>query len=229
MTPFGNGRNSSFRLKVDDQGSIPENVSNALDILFARGPSPAATTQALEQLKQTLTTAQSKSIYYNKLDHDLIGVIFLAVREHKLLSIEFGISEEVFIEKIREKYQLEPILSPALTAWARNQVRDYLNGKRANFDIQVDLSTLTEFQQQVLTVTSYIPRGMVTTYGDIARQIGNLKAVRAVGQALGKNPIPIVIPCHRVIASDGSIGGYSGGGGTETKIKLLKLEGAQLV
>jgi methylated-DNA-[protein]-cysteine S-methyltransferase len=61
---------------------------------------------------------------------------------------------------------------------------------------------------------------------DIARKIGNPKAVRAVGQALGRNPIPIVIPCHRVIASNGSLGGYSGGGGLETKAKLLQLEGA---
>ena len=98
------------------------------------------------------------------------------------------------------------------------QIKDYLNGERTNFEIPIDLSSLTNFQRQVLLATLQIPRGQIVTYGEIARRIGNPKSMRAVGQALGRNPIPIVIPCHRVIASNGSLGGYSGGGGLETKI-----------
>jgi methylated-DNA-[protein]-cysteine S-methyltransferase len=74
-----------------------------------------------------------------------------------------------------------------------------------------------------------IPHGRIVTYGEIARRIGKPKAARAVGQALGRNPVPIVIPCHRVISSDGSLGGYSGGGGLETKTKLLELENSTLL
>jgi methylated-DNA-[protein]-cysteine S-methyltransferase len=71
-----------------------------------------------------------------------------------------------------------------------------------------------------------IPAGTVWTYGQMARAIGNPRASQAVGQALGRNPVPVVIPCHRVIASDGSLGGYSGGGGLASKRLLLNLEGA---
>jgi methylated-DNA-[protein]-cysteine S-methyltransferase len=78
----------------------------------------------------------------------------------------------------------------------------------------------------VLQTARRIPMGSVWTYGQVARTIGQPKASRAVGQALGRNPIPIVIPCHRVVAADGGLGGYSGGGGLESKRLLLRLEGA---
>lgn len=92
----------------------------------------------------------------------------------------------------------------------------------------MDLTSLTDFQRRVLLTTQQVPRGKVTTYGEIACQIGQPRASQAVGQALGRNPVPLVIPCHRVLASDGSLGGYSGGGGVKTKAQLLQLEGVRL-
>jgi methylated-DNA-[protein]-cysteine S-methyltransferase len=111
---------------------------------------------------------------------------------------------------------------------AMRQVREYLDGKRTKFDLPLDMSTMTDFQRQVLTAALKIPRGQWLTYGEVAKAIGRPQASRAVGQALGHNPVPIVIPCHRVLGSDGSLHGYSGGGGIQTKAWLLKLEGARL-
>ncbi len=95
---------------------------------------------------------------------------------------------------------------------------------------KVDIENLkgTEFQKKVWTVISKIPKGKVITYKELAQKIGRPKAVRAVGNAVGANPLPITIPCHRVVKTDGSLGGYSGKGGIKTKIKLLKSEGINI-
>ena len=84
------------------------------------------------------------------------------------------------------------------------------------------------FRESVYEATSMIPRGKVTTYGEIAKAIGRPKATRAVGQALGANPRPILVPCHRVVRSDGTLGGYSGTGGVRTKARLLGREGVSI-
>jgi O-6-methylguanine DNA methyltransferase len=105
---------------------------------------------------------------------------------------------------------------------------DYLEGRRADFDLPLDLTGLTVFQRLVLLAVVGVPRGKVATYAEIARKIDRPRAARAVGQALRRNPIPIVIPCHRVLASDGGLGGYTGRGGLRTKKQLLSLEGVRL-
>ena len=107
---------------------------------------------------------------------------------------------------------------------AETQLREYLDGKRKEFDLRLHL-TGTDFQKQVLSEVARIPYGQTATYGEIARRIDKPGASQAVGAANGSNPLPIVIPCHRIVAGDG-IGGYAGG--LELKRKLLKLEGASL-
>ena len=92
----------------------------------------------------------------------------------------------------------------------------------------IDLRDSTQFQRKVLEAAVAVPPGFVATYGEIAARIGKPKSSRAVGQALARNPIPIVVPCHRVVAADGSLTGYSGAGGIETKASLLRLEGATI-
>ncbi len=110
-------------------------------------------------------------------------------------------------------------------AAARTQLTEYFAGKRREFDLQL-APRGTPFQQRVWQALLAIPFGVVRTYGDVARDIGQPLAMRAVGQANGRNPIPIVIPCHRVIAGDGTIGGYSSG--LNVKHRLLALEGIEL-
>ena len=108
---------------------------------------------------------------------------------------------------------------------AAAQLGEYFAGQRREFDLEL-APYGTDFQLRVWRALRKIPYGAVRNYGDVARSIGRPGAARAVGQAVGGNPLPIVIPCHRVIASDGSIGGYSGG--LAIKHRLLGLEGAEL-
>lgn len=104
---------------------------------------------------------------------------------------------------------------------ALEQLHAYLTGMRQAFDLPIDLRG-TEFQRDVWMALSTIPYGVTRTYGEMAAQIGRPKAVRAVGQAVGANPVPIVIPCHRVIGHDGHLVGF--GGGLPLKERLLSLE-----
>jgi methylated-DNA-[protein]-cysteine S-methyltransferase len=102
------------------------------------------------------------------------------------------------------------------------RLRIYFNGQKVTFPDKLDLSPATPFQQAVWEITRLIPYGETRSYTWVAEQIGKPKAVRAVGQALGKNPLPISIPCHRVVTSNGKLGGF--GGGVEMKQHLLSLE-----
>lgn len=108
-----------------------------------------------------------------------------------------------------------------LLAKAVHQLEEYLGGKRKSFDLPLDAAG-TEFQQRVWKELEKIPYGETRSYADVARTLKNGKASRAVGAANGKNPLSIIVPCHRVIAADGSLGGYAGG--LEIKSKLLELE-----
>lgn len=105
-----------------------------------------------------------------------------------------------------------------------SQLCDFAEGKRATFDVPVDLSALKPFQLAVLRAIRDIPYGETRSYGWVAQEIGKPHAARAVGQALAKNPVPIIIPCHRIISGDNRLGGYAGG--LDLKQRLLELEGA---
>jgi methylated-DNA-[protein]-cysteine S-methyltransferase len=106
-------------------------------------------------------------------------------------------------------------------AEARRQLREYFAGKRRVFDLPLNLSG-TEFQVSVLRALLEIPYGETVSYGEIAKRIGRPRAVRAVGAANGRNPLPVIVPCHRVIGSTGDLTGF--GGGLDTKEALLRLE-----
>ena len=110
---------------------------------------------------------------------------------------------------------------------AAQQLAEYFAGERMAFDVPLAPQG-TEFQQTVWTALGDVPFGTTATYGEIARAIGQLTATRAVGAANGRNPIPIIIPCHRVIGASGELTGYSGGGGIETKRRLLDHESGTL-
>ncbi len=122
----------------------------------------------------------------------------------------------------------EPLEKPAtaaarrLAGRAREELQEYFEGKRAFFSVPVDLSGAPEFQKKVLAAARRIPFGEVRPYAWVARSIGHPRAVRAVGTALGRNPVPFIVPCHRVLQSGGGLGGYLFG--TDTKSRLLALE-----
>ncbi len=112
---------------------------------------------------------------------------------------------------------------PLLQA-AECQLQQYLSGQRAEFDLPLDLSGGTPFQQEVWRALLSIGRGATTSYGALSRQLGRPLAVRAVGAAVGRNPISVIVPCHRVVGTDGSLTGYAGG--LDRKTALLALENA---
>ncbi len=114
------------------------------------------------------------------------------------------------------------IWSPHLFKDLMERLRVYFNGHRTTFPDKLDLSRATHFQREVWEITRLIPYGETRSYSWVAKQIKKPQAVRAVGQALGKNPLPIIVPCHRVVASDGKLGGFSSG--VEMKRYLLSLE-----
>ncbi len=204
-------------------------LHTALDSLYAAGPSAAATARAQARVRQALATQArpAAEVWYDVLARSPIGPVFVAVTGRGLRAVRFGLSERQFVQALRRETRARPVRSAARAGTAARQMGEYLAGRRAAFDVPVDLTAMTSFQQQVLLAACQIPRGQVRTYSELARQIGRPKAARAVGQALGSNPVPIVIPCHRVLAADGSLRGYSGGGGIATKEQLLRLEGAR--
>ena len=107
---------------------------------------------------------------------------------------------------------------------ASQQLTEYFAGKRSEFDVPLDLRCGTAFQQSVWQALLAIPQGDVISYGEVSRRIGKPAAVRAVGGAIGRNPVSIIVPCHRVTGSTGALTGYAGG--LERKTALLRLEGA---
>jgi methylated-DNA-[protein]-cysteine S-methyltransferase len=107
-----------------------------------------------------------------------------------------------------------------------NQIEDYADGAAVDFSaVPLDLTGVPEFHQRAYALLLGIGWGETTTYGALARQLGDVTLSRAVGAAMGANPIPLVIPCHRVLASDGKAGGFSAPGGAESKLRMLSLEG----
>ncbi|MCP4250469.1 MAG: methylated-DNA--[protein]-cysteine S-methyltransferase [bacterium] len=119
-----------------------------------------------------------------------------------------------------ENRSLLPKLAQALTA--------FFKGRPVEFDLRLDLSAHSSFRRRVLEACRQIPRGQTATYADLARDAGSPNAMRAAGSTMAHNPLPPIVPCHRVIRSDGSIGGFSSPSGVEQKLRLLELENAEV-
>jgi methylated-DNA-[protein]-cysteine S-methyltransferase len=127
----------------------------------------------------------------------------------------------------RRSPALEPGVPPEGIAAGIDAVRRLLGGVAVRIDfLDLDLDRVPAFDRRVYDVTLAIPAGETRTYGEVARAIGEPDAARAVGRALGANPIPIIVPCHRVLAAGGGIGGFSAPGGVATKRRLLAIESA---
>ena len=178
--------------------------------MLFRSPSAAATHRAQASLRDALAAETGPVIYYDQLEHTPLGPVWVAAGTRGLVAIEYDSSEANFRAYLSKHIHGNPVRSASHVSDAKEQVAKYLSGRIDHWDLKVDLSAITPFQRRVLEEARRVPRGQVSTYAEIARRIGNPKAVRAVGQALRNNPIPIVVPCHRIIASDGTLGGYGG-------------------
>lgn len=165
-----------------------------------------------------------KKVYIGKADPTPLGPVWVAVSERGLVAVEIGSTQDSFNDYL-QRMRFDGVYDPEQTAEAIGQVREYLAGGRQQFDLAIDWSAMTAFQEAALRLTLAVPFGQVTTYGEIARQLGKPLAARAVGRAEATNPMPLVIPCHRVLGTDGGLHGYGAPGGIKTKAWLLELEG----
>ena len=202
---------------------MTDKLEATLDALFLRASDDE--TKALAASQQRTNAALHSDIYaYDVLEWRVATHIWFAVGEKGLAAVQMGsIDESDFLAA--QSGRLRGILfrDDSLTQGVRQQLREYLEGERRHFDLPIDWRHMSDFQATVLRGALQIPAGEVLSYGELAQKIGRPKAARAVGRALGTNPMPIIIPCHRVLASDGSLTGYIGG--TAVKAHLLQLEG----
>jgi methylated-DNA-[protein]-cysteine S-methyltransferase len=153
-----------------------------------------------------------------------VGPLWVAVSEEGLVAVEWSMSQADFSRLIATRIHCAAVYDESCTAEPLDQIAEYLAGKRRQFDLPLDLSTHSVFQRNVLNLTYQIPYGHTSTYKDIAIRLGKMNAARAVGRVEATNPIPLVIPCHRVLGTDGSLHGYGGPGGIKLKAWLLELE-----
>ncbi|WP_330340705.1 methylated-DNA--[protein]-cysteine S-methyltransferase [Streptomyces sp. NBC_00557] len=158
-----------------------------------------------------------------------IGPLMLAATSDGLVNVVFHATEAVrdrALKRLAARLGAAPVEDPGapVLAEAIRQLRAYFAGERHDFDLPLDWSLISGFNRQVLReLAAGVPYGTVVGYGDLAGRVGQPGGAQAVGAAMGANPLPVVVPCHRVVESDGGIGGF--GGGLETKRKLLALEG----
>ncbi|MEU5364466.1 methylated-DNA--[protein]-cysteine S-methyltransferase [Streptomyces sp. NPDC005925] len=158
-----------------------------------------------------------------------VGPLLLAATPDGLVNVVFHATDAVrdrALGRLASRLGGDPVEAPRspLLAEPIRQVEAYFAGVRRDFDLPLDWSLISGFNRQVLReLASGVPYGAVVGYGDLAARVGRPGAAQAVGLAMGANPLPVVVPCHRVVESDGGIGGF--GGGLEAKRRLLALEG----
>jgi methylated-DNA-[protein]-cysteine S-methyltransferase len=177
--------------------------------------------------KKHLTSNTKKAlppVYIGLLPSSPMGPLWVAVSDLGIVAIEWDMSQEDFTRRVQKRFHTKVVYDEARTSESQRQLSEYLAGKRREFNLPLDLSGLSPFQVKVLRLTSNISYGQTSTYKEIATRLGKPQAARAVGRAEATNPIPLVIPCHRVLGSDGNLHGYGGPGGIKLKAWLLKLE-----
>ncbi len=158
-----------------------------------------------------------------------LGACGLAWSADGLVAIRLtGSSAAGTIDRLRQRHPgLEPVSPPAWVGEAIVAIVAHLDGGRVDMsDIPLDFSGVAPFEASVYREARKVPAGKTLTYGELADRLGDRNLARAVGQALGRNPWPIIVPCHRITAADGRTGGFSAPGGAATKLRLLELEGA---
>lgn len=155
-----------------------------------------------------------------------VGTLLVAATERGLCRIAYDAEPEQELDRLAGAFGVRVLRSALPIDPARRQLDEYFEGKRQRFDLAVDLALQANFNRRVLRELARVPYGEVVTYGELAARAARPRAARAVGTVMNRNPLPIVLPCHRVIGANGKLVGY--GGGLDRKEALLRLEGALL-
>jgi methylated-DNA-[protein]-cysteine S-methyltransferase len=191
-------------------------------------PTGSPPPELVDRLVARAADAGLLDVAYVSVDSPL-GPLLLATTPRGLVTVsytDFRGGEEAVLEDLAARLSPRILEAPARLDPVRRELDEYFSGRRERFDVPVDLALARGFGRRILEATVAIPFGEVRSYRDVATVAGNAKATRAAGNALGHNPIPIVVPCHRVLRTGGALGGYTGG--TEKKETLLRIEGVLL-
>lgn len=162
-------------------------------------------------------------VAYGKVDSP-IGTLLVATTDKGVVRISFhSEAEDLVLAELARRVSPRIVRAPGKVSPVARELDEYFDGRRRKFDVPVDWALVGPYARKILRATAAIPFGEVSTYREVAAKAGNPAASRAAGNALGSNPIPVVVPCHRVLRTNGGLGGYAGG--LEVKELLLRLEG----
>ena len=162
-----------------------------------------------------------ETVYYSRFNSSLLKNVFVASTERGVCMVDFLKTEKVFLSRLKERFPGKIVRDQQKNKDFLDQLKKYLKGGLQRFDCKLDFRG-TPFQKRVWSALAKIPYGQTRSYKEIAQAIGHPKAFRAVGNANGQNSIPLIIPCHRVIESNGRLGGF--GHGVKVKKQLLDFE-----
>ena len=185
--------------------------------------------EPLPDLTAVAAAAGLLDVAYATLDSP-VGRLLIATSDRGLLSIAYlddDRTEDAVLERLAADVSPRLLEAPRRIEEPRRELEEYFAGHRDHFELPIDWRLTSGFAQRILQATARIPFGAVSTYKQVATEAGSPRAFRAAGNALGTNPLPIVVPCHRVLHSDGGLGGYTGG--LVRKRTLLKVEGYKTV
>lgn len=184
----------------------------------------ATRTRLHGRLASEAARADLLDVAYRQVDSS-IGVLLLAATEHGLVRVAYAVEDhDRVLDDLATRISARVLRAPARLDLAAREIDEYLAGRRTGFDLPLDFRLSSGFRRTVLDHLPDIEYGTTASYATVAVATGRPKAVRAVGSACARNPLPIVVPCHRVVRSDGTIGQYAGG--SEAKRTLLELEAA---
>ncbi len=191
--------------------------------LRERAPAQAG---ALPDFSEAAARAHLLDVAYATMD-TAVGRLLLASTPEGLIRIDYldGDQEDERLADLARRVSPRVLAAPRKLDRARRELDEYLAGRRRDFELALDQRLISDFGRRVLAATAAIPYGSTSTYGAVAAQAGSPRGSRAAGNALGSNPLPIILPCHRVLHAGGGLGGYTGG--LDRKRTLLAIEHRQ--
>ena len=179
-----------------------------------------------ERFRAASAAASLLDVAFDVIADTPVGPLLVGVTDRGVCRISYDPESEHHLESLAKQFGPRVLRSSKPIDEVRRELDEYFNGSRRRFELEPDLRGLSPYNQKVLTELAQVEYGRTTTYGTLAALTGNPRAARAVGGIMNRNPIPIVLPCHRVVGASGSLTGYAGG--LDRKEQLLRLEGALL-